>query len=115
MFREKVLIMRLKLRYYEELYLGESIDAQKLEKIKKKLETRPLFSGIFVISISRNPSDQLDIYEAKQLVQRYYQKNPPYIIGITKSKEEAIAIVQQIVEECMDARGDCSLKEYLKC
>lgn len=107
--------MRLKLGYYEKLYLGESIDAQKLEKIKKKLETYPLFSGVFVITISRNPSDQLEIYEAKQLVQKYYQNNPPYIIGITKSKEEAIAIIRQIVEECMDARGDCALKEYLKC
>lgn len=97
------------------LYLGESIHPDKVEKIKKKLVNRPLFSGVFVIALSKNYSDQLEFYDAKQLHQRYYRNNPPYIIGIAKDKDEAISIIQQIVEECLKARGDCALKEYLQC
>ena len=47
--------MALGIAYRPELYLGESINRKKLDKIKKKLENRPLFSGVFLIAFSRNP------------------------------------------------------------
>lgn len=107
--------MAERVQYHSKLYLGEGITEKKLNKIKKKLGKRPLFSGVFLISVSLNPSDQLDIFDARQLVQSYYEKNPPYVVGITKSREEAVALVEQIVQECLRERGDCALKEYLLC
>lgn len=107
--------MALGLAYYPGLYLGESIKEEKLEKIKKKLEKKPLFSGVFLVTISRNASDQLELYAGKELAQSYYQKNPPYVVGIAGSREEAIGLVEKIVKECLQARGDCALKEYLRC
>ena len=107
--------MAIALTYHPHLYLGESIKAEKLDKIKKKLEKKPLLSGLFLITLSRNASDQLEIYEARQLVQSYYKKNPPHVIGIAVSHAEAVAIVERIVQECLQARQDCALKEYLLC
>ena len=88
---------------------------KKLDKIKKKLENKPLFSGVFLVTLSRNSSDQLEIYDAKQLVQSYYKKNPPYVVGLAGNYDEAVALVMQITEECLTNRGDCRLKEYLQC
>ena len=107
--------MAIALTYHSGIYLGDSIRGKKLDKLKKKLENKPLFSGFFLITLSRNASDQLEIYAAKQLAQSYYRKNPPYVIGITGTYEEAVKIVEQIVRECLEARGDCALKEYLLC
>ena len=107
--------MAIALTYHPGIYLGDSIRGKKLDKLKKKLENKPLFSGLFLITLSRNASDQLEIYAAKQLAQSYYRKNPPYVIGITGTYEEAVKIVEQIVRECLEARGDCALKEYLLC
>ena len=107
--------MAAKLKYHPDLYLGESINRKKLDKIKKRLENKPLLSGVFLIAASVNPSDQLDIFEARLLAQSYYEKNPPYVIGITESREEAMAMVEQMVQECLRERGDCALKEYLLC
>lgn len=107
--------MALELAYRPNLYLGESIHVKKLDKIKKKLENKPLFSRVFLVVISRNPSGQLEIYEARQLAQRYYQKYPPYIVGIAGNWTEAVLLVKRIVEECLETRGDCALKEYLQC
>ena len=107
--------MAITLKFSPKIYLGESIKEEKLEKIKKKLEKNPFFSGMFLITLSRNVSDQLEIYAAKQLVQSYYKKNPPYVIGITATYEEALVIIEQIVQECLQTRGDCALKEYLLC
>lgn len=107
--------MAIALTYHSGIYLGDSIRGKKLDKLKKKLENKPLFSGLFLITLSMNASDQLEIYAAKQLAQSYYRKNPPYVIGITGTYEEAVKIVEQIVRECLEARGDCALKEYLLC
>lgn len=107
--------MAERVQYHSKLYLGDGITEKKLDKIKEKLGKNPLFSGVFLVAVSRNPSDQLDIFDARQLVQSYYEKNPPYVIGITKSREEAVALVEQIVQECLRERGDCALKEYLLC
>ena len=107
--------MALEIAYRSELYLGESINRKKLDKIKKRLENRPLFSGVFLIVLSRNAYDQLEIYEGKLLAQSYYKKYPPYVAGIAGSREEAVALVERIVKECLSARGDCALKEYLRC
>ncbi len=101
--------------YRPELYLGEGINEKKLDRIKKKLENRPAFSGVFLISISRNDSDQLEIYGASQLSWRYYRENPPYVVGIAYSREEAVALVEKMAADCLYARGDCELKEYLRC
>lgn len=107
--------MAIQLNFHRNLYLGESINEKKLDKIKKKLENKPLFSGVFVITISGNPSDQLDIYDARQLARKYYEKNPLYVVGIAGNYDEALKTVEQIVQECLKKRGDCALKEYLLC
>ncbi len=107
--------MAVALTYHPDLYLGDSINRRKLDKIKKKLEKKPLFSGVFLIAVSRNASDQLDIFDARQLVQRYYQSHPLYIVGIAKSHDEAVELVERLVRECLEKRGDCALKEYLLC
>ena len=61
--------MAVKLTYHPNLYLGDSINAEKLDKIKRKLENKPLLAGVFVIALSGNPEDQLEFYASKQLAQ----------------------------------------------
>ncbi len=107
--------MAVSITYHPRLYLGESINTKKLDKMKRKLEGKPLLTGVVLITLSKNPSDQLDIFEARQLAQRYYQKNPLYVVGIAGSREEAVGLVEQMVKECLRERGDCALKEYLLC
>ena len=107
--------MAILLEYHPKLYLGDSISEKKLDRIKKKLENKPLTTGVFLITMSRNSYDQLDIFSARLLVQRYYTKNPPYVVGIAGNYEEAVEMVEQLVQECLKARGDCALKEYLRC
>ena len=107
--------MSNRLSYYPNLYVGESIPLQKLDKLKRKLERTPILSSLYVIALCRNPDDQLEIYEARQLAQSYYRKHPPYIIGLAGDYDEAVLMIKRSVEECMEKRGDCALKEYLQC
>lgn len=107
--------MKEKLTFYPNLYIGESISADDLDKLKKKLLTRPMACSCYLITLSKNPHDQLEFYNASQLAQRYYREYPPYIIGIAANRLEAMNLVERIVQECLAKRGDCALKEYLLC
>ena len=107
--------MSITLTYHPELYLGKGIKRKKLDKLKRRLEKRPLLSGVTLITLSRNPIDQLEIYEARQLQQSYYKKYPPFVVGLAADRQDAVEVVRLIVQECMDKRGDCALKEYLSC
>ena len=104
-----------KLQFFPKLYLGEGINADKLDKIKKRLEEKPVLSNVYVITLAKNPENQLEIYDAKQLAQSYYVKYPPYIVGLASDHDEALAVLERIVQECFRARGDCRLKEFLIC
>lgn len=104
-----------KLNYHHKLYLGDSITEAKLDKLKKRLEKKPLLCNAYLITVSRNPSDQLEILPAQQLAQNYYTNYPVYVIGIASDYKEAVALIEQIVQECLQARGDCALKEYILC
>lgn len=105
--------MERRLQFHPHLYLGESISEKKLDKIKRKLRHKPLMANVYLLTRAQNAEDQLEIFDAKQLIWRYYRKYPPYIIGIAANYDEAVLLVEQIVTECLTERGDCALKEYL--
>lgn len=105
--------MKTSLVFRESLLLGKSIDRKKLDKIKKNLRKKPFFSGVFLIVTSRNEIDQLEIFDARQLIQPVLQRMNYDVVGIAASREEAIEVVEELVQKCMEVRGDCRLKEYL--
>ena len=71
-----------KLTFAPNLYLGESIASEKLDKLKKRLEKKPLLANVYLITPARNPADQLDIFDARQLIQPHYKKEEFLILGI---------------------------------
>lgn len=103
------------IEFAQALYLGESITTEKLDKLKKRLPKKPLLANVYFITPARNPSDQLDIFDARQLVQPHYKKESFYVLGIASDYEEALKVIEQIAGDCLKARGDCKLREYLLC
>lgn len=98
---------------YPRLYIGKTVNNP--DKLIKKLQRHAGFLEAYVIILARNCSDQLEIHKAGFLSQKYYRKNPPYVIGIAADYDEAVELVRQIAEETYAAQCDCRIKEYLKC
>ena len=86
-----------------------------MDKLKEKLAKHPLKDGFYLITPAANSHDQLDIMETKQLLQPYYQKHPVQIVGIAADYEDALLLVQNMVRDCLNTRGDALLKEFIKC
>ncbi len=99
--------------YYPRLYVSEGINREKLEKLKKDLSARPHKAGVYLLTLSGNASDQLDIYASKYLRQKYYDRHPLYVIGIAEDYDKAVDIVMRIAWESWAFRGDARLREYL--
>lgn len=99
--------------YHHELRLGEGLSEEDIPKIKEDLSVNPIKANLFLITVSANRDEQLDIYDAKYLVQKYYRKNPPYVIGIAKEKGHAYAIVEDLMRECVEKYNHANLKAYL--
>lgn len=101
------------MEFYPRLYVGKTV--KNPNKLKGKLQKHTKLLNAYVITLSKNEYDQLEIHKAGYLSQNYYRNNPPYVIGIAANYDEAVEIVQQIAEETYAAQGNCKLKEYLKC
>ena len=103
------------LRFQKHLYFGEGIKDADTKKILKKMEKNPLLYQYYVIAFSANPHSQLEIVSTRQLIQPYYRKYPLDVVGVGASYDDTLEIVEKIVQECLDKRGDLALKEYLTC
>ena len=98
------------MKFYKNLYIGDTI--KKPEKIKRKLKRYAKLNNVWLIAyLSQNR--QLEIYHSLMLQQYYYKENPPYIIGIAGSQEEATQIICRIAEDAVHKTGHADLVSYL--
>ncbi|MCM1155964.1 MAG: hypothetical protein NC314_10550 [Roseburia sp.] len=100
------------MKFYKNLYIGETI--KKPDKVKRKLKRHARALKVFVITLASGDG-QLEIYHNMILGQPYYRKkeNAPYVIGIAGSYDEAVALVCRITEEALAQNGSADLKKYL--
>ncbi|MBQ9322064.1 MAG: hypothetical protein IJ747_03940 [Lachnospiraceae bacterium] len=107
--------METLLHFSPNLYLGDGIQAKKLDKIKEKLINKPLLANVYILALAHNPEDQLEFFDARQMLQHYYRQYPLEVVGIAKDYDDALHLVERITRNCLQERGDCRLKEYLVC
>ena len=98
------------MKFYKYLYIGDTVTDP--AKVKWKLKHHA-GTQVYVVSIAAG-ADQLEIFHGAYLKQPYYRSHPPIIVGIASNSDEAVDIIIQITQECVDATGTCNLKEYLK-
>lgn len=108
-------VRRMKVIFSSSLELGDGMKAKKLDKLKKKIEEKPLFAREYLVYLSENKTGELEIMKANQLVFSYYDSHPISVVGLFKEYDQAIDWITQITTECFKERGDCKLKEYIKC
>lgn len=98
------------MKFYRRLYVGPSI--RNVNKIKWKLLTGRGQFGIYLIALSHT-SDQLDIFHCALLKQKYFDKKALQIVGIAEGREEAVSLVEQMLQDTIDAGMEADIKGYL--
>ena len=78
-----------------------------------KLEAGKLQPGVHVITLAVSERNQLEIYPTIQFKQPAFPEQELFVVGITKGYDEAVELVEQIVQEVYDQTGTCDIRSYI--
>lgn len=98
------------MKFYKNLYIGDTISDP--GKIKRKLKKYAKLTNVYVIAYVEKDR-RIEIFHSIMLQQYYYKDNPPYVIGIAGSKDEAQELICRITEEAVQKTGTADLIAYL--
>lgn len=99
------------MRWYTDLYIGENA-RKKADKIIEKVKKNKLQKNIYLLTGAVNGQDLFDIYPSHVLLKKYYRDKDYLVIGIAVGYNEAVGLVQKIVEELYLKKEITDLKEY---
>ena len=99
--------------YSDNLYLGEGINIKKLNRIKRNIRQGRGRFDLYIISLSNNQYDQLDIFHNALFKQKSYRKFDIRIVGLASSYDEALAVVQKILDDTIAVTGKANMKQFL--
>ena len=94
-------------RFVDEPYVTEAVKP-KLSSIKWKMACGIGMTRLHFITLSDNGRDLFDIYPAAVFKQKSIRKSDRVILGIADSSSAASELIEQMVNECLDACGDLS-------
>jgi len=100
--------------YSNKLFVSSSIKERKIPAIKLGINQGRGRLKLYLITLSNNDSDQLDIIHNSMLKQRLYRKLDLRIVGFANSYDEATQLVLDILNETISNTGTCNIKEYLE-
>lgn len=100
------------MRFYKNLYVGETI--KNVNLVKWKLKHAAGQFDAYLITLSENDSDQLNIFHNSMLKQKLFRSVDYKVVGIANGRAEALTLVKKMTDDCMEATGTGNIKEYLK-
>lgn len=99
------------IKWSNELYLDDAVK-KKPEKWKRRVEDRKLSHSLYCICLASNEKNLFDILDCNELLFRYYKRRELYIVGLAKTREEAIDLLQDMIEEIYQKTGDIKVRDY---
>ena len=100
------------LKWREDYYVGEGI--KDAEKTKKRIDAGKVALGVYLVTLSENPGNLLEIIPSYMLIQKSYYAKCPEIIGMAKGIDEATDLAVDIVKNIYGETGAFQVKEYFK-
>lgn len=98
--------------WYKYLYADDSI-IHKKEKIKWKILHNAGQINMYVITLSQNDANLLEIISTIELMQKAYPKKEMFVVGIARGYDNASELACRIVMEVYEKTGGFRVKDYL--
>ena len=99
------------LQWAENLYLSDKT-AKKKDKIIKKANRGVGMVSIYFITLASNRENLFDIFHAAHLKQPAFYKQDLYVVGIASGYEEALELVQRMIDDIYRKTGGFAVREY---
>lgn len=101
------------MKWYRNLYIGFRAK-EKIRRIIWKTRHGKLQNNVFLLTLPTNEENLLDIIPANILLQPYFKRKEVWIAGIAVGREEAMEVLEVMVQKVLEETGQVNLKEYLK-
>ena len=98
------------MQWAENLYLTDKT-AKKKDKIIRKANRGMGMVSIYLITLASNPENLFDIFHAAHLKQPAFYKQDLFVVGIASGYEEALELVQRMVEDIYRQTGGFAVRE----
>jgi hypothetical protein len=99
------------LKWHEGYYIEEGIEDP--DRIRKSIDRRKPEPGIYLLTLSDNPDNLMEIVPAMLLIQKNLYRLCPQVIGMARSKDSAISLATSVIEQTYQATGNFNVKEFL--
>lgn len=100
------------MKYYFALYVDEQIE-EKQEEIIKKIEKDKRQLETYLIALTKNESNHLEIFHSLLLVQKMMEKKDLFVVGISKGYAKALELVEKITQEVYDETSGTDIRNYI--
>lgn len=100
------------MKFYRNLYVGESLKARR-ENVIKKIKAGKVQFSCYLIVLSDNPANQLECYDSILLLQKKWMEEPMLVVGVASCYTEALELIKQITEDTYLRYGDADLRRYI--
>ena len=99
------------MNWYEKLYIGKTVKKGR-EALIRSVEKGSRFSGLWVLMLPLQETNQLEIVPAWNLKFWLRKTESAWIVGIAGSKEEAVTLVEEIVQDVLRETGGAGLRAW---
>lgn len=100
------------MKYYKHLYISEGLEKKK-EKVIKRMDAGKMPLSLYLILLPECAHNQLEIISSKCLRQPGYPKKDRFVVGIAKSYDEAVDMIENLTKTVYADTGDAKLRDYI--
>lgn len=100
------------MKYYYALYMDEAVKENN-DEIRKNIEKDKWQLEVYLIALTRNNANHLEIFNSVLLVQKAISKEELFVIGITNGYAEALELVEKITREVYDETSGVDIRNYI--
>lgn len=100
------------MEWYDSPVLGNSV-AKRYEKIKRKINRKKVHPSVYLLVVSKTGKYPLEIIPSPVLLQKNYPADDLLVIGMAGTVTEKKELIQAVLTQVYEARGDFDVKEYL--
>lgn len=100
------------MKYYYALYTDEHTK-DKQEKIIKEIEKNKWQLEVYLIALTKNDNNHLEIFNSVLLIQKAMSKEDLFIVGIAGGYTESLELVEKITQEVYDETSGADIRNYI--
>ena len=99
------------MKYYHNLYLSEGFHDKKAE-ILDKLERKETQLNKYLVVLSKNSNNQLEIFDSILLIQKIYEMDYLFVVGIADGYDGALEMIEKLTQEVYDITRGTDIRNY---